>query len=74
MLGMEEAPEQDRTVFYRTPISRNVEEAVQILMDELSLKDKVAIANNNADEVSAVILGRLALELEKTHKLIWYRR
>jgi hypothetical protein len=111
VLGMEEAAAQDHTAFYRIPIPKTVEEAVRILMDELSLRDKVAIAKmsaeetedlhfglgqfirnrfgfwegnprllldcaedagrdiQHADEASAVIIGRLALELEKTHKL-----
>jgi hypothetical protein len=111
VLGMEEAPEPERPSLFRNPIPRTVEVAVQYLMDELPLKDKVRIANMTADEVedmhfrlgvfirnrfglwegnphllldcaedagqdiqhadeaSAVILGRLALELEKTHKL-----
>jgi hypothetical protein len=111
VLGMEEAPESGKPSLFRNPIPRTVDVAVQYLMDELPLKDKVRIANMNADEVedlhfrlgvfirnrfglwegnphllldcaedagqdiqhadeaSAVILGRLALELEKTHKL-----
>jgi hypothetical protein len=112
---MNEEPQQDQAAFYRIPIPKTVDEAMQILMDELSLRDKVAIANMNADEVgelhlsfgkfirnrfgfwegnpqllldcaedagqsiqhadeaSAVIIGRLALELEKSHKLVRYK-
>mgnify|MGYP001553484648 CR=1 FL=1 len=111
MLGMEDAPEQDQTAFYRIPIPKTVKEAVQILMDELPMRDKVAIANMNAeeiqdlhfslgkfirnrfgfwegnpqllmdcaedagrdiqyaDEASAVIIGKLAFDLERTHRL-----
>ena len=111
ILGNDYESESVKPAFYRIPIPKTVEEAVQILMKELSLKDKVAIANMNADEVedlhfglgmfirnrfgfwegnprllldcaedagkriedadvaSAVIIGRLALELERTHKL-----
>ncbi len=111
MLGMDEEPKKDQAAFYRTPIPITVEEAVQILIDELPMREKAAIANMDADEVgelhfslgrlirnrfgfwegnpqllldcaehaghdiqyadeaSAFIIGRLALELEKSHKL-----
>jgi len=111
MLGRDRYPEQDQPAPEKKPLPETVEEAVRFLMDVLSLKDKVTIANMSADEVSdlnqtlgnyirnafglwsgnerlmwscakeagrkvskeaeasSIILGRLALELEKTHKL-----
>jgi len=111
MLGRDTYPEQELPAVEKKPLPRSVEEAVGYLMEVLSLKDKVSIANMSADEVhdlnqtlgnyirnafglwsgndhlmwsctkeagrkifkadeaSAIILGRLALELEKTHKL-----
>jgi hypothetical protein len=111
MLGRDTYPEQEAPAAEKKPLPRSVAEAVAYLIEVLSLKDKVAIANMSADEVhelnqtlgnyirnafglwagndhllwsctkeagrkvfkeddaSAVILGALALELEKTHKL-----
>jgi len=111
MLGRDTYPEQEQIPPEKKPLPRSVEEAVAQLIEVLSLKDKVTIANMSADEVgelnqtlgnyirnafglwsgnehlmwsctreagrkvlkeddaSSVILGRLALELEKTHKL-----
>jgi hypothetical protein len=111
MLGRDSYPAQDHPAPEKKPLPESVEEAVGYLVDVLSLKDKVSIANMSADEVgelnqtlgnyirnafglwsgnarlmwsctkeagrqvdredeaSAIILGRLALELEKTHKL-----
>ena len=111
MLGKDRYPEQDLPVAEKKPLPTSVEEAVGYLIEVLSLKDKVSIANMSADEISdlnqtlgnyirnafglwsgnerlmwscakeagrkisredeasAIILGRLALELEKTHKL-----
>ena len=111
MLGRESYPAQPPLAAEKKPLPQNVETAVAYLMEVLSLKDKVTIANMSADEIgdlnqtlgnyvrnafglwsgnehlmwsctreagrrivqeedaSAVILGRLALELEKSHKL-----
>lgn len=111
MLGRDTYPGQEQPPPEKKPLPRSVEEAVAHLIEVLSLKDKVTIANMSADEVgdlnqtlgnyirnafglwsgnehlmwsctkeagrkalkkdeaSAIILGRLALELEKTHKL-----
>jgi hypothetical protein len=111
MLGRDTYPAQDQPAPEKKPLPASVEEAVGYLIDVLSLKDKVSIANMSADEVgelnqtlgnyirnafglwsgnkrlmwsctkeagrqvdredeaSAIILGRLALDLEKTHKL-----
>ena len=111
MLGRDTYPGQDQPAPEKRPLPTSVAEAVVCLVEVLSLKDKVSIANMSADEIgdlnqtlgnyirnafglwsgnerlmwscakeagrkvsredeaSAVILGRLALELEKTHKL-----
>jgi len=111
MLGRETYPAQEQPAPQKMPLPKTVAEAVRCLVDVLSLKDRVTIANMSAaeigdlnatlgnyirnsfglwagnehlmwscskeagrkvdavDEASAVILGRLALELEKTHKL-----
>jgi hypothetical protein len=116
MLEKEEDSAQDQPPKENKLYPNTVEEAVQYLMEELSLKDKVVIAKMSADEVaelnlsvgnyirhlfglwdgnnhlmwscakeagkgiihedeaSAIILGRLALELEKTHKLQRYEK
>ena len=111
MLGRETYPAQEQPAPQKMPLPKTVAEAVRCLVDVLSLKDRVTIANMSAaeigdlnatlgnyirnsfglwagnehlmwscskeagrkvdavDEASAIILGRLALELEKTHKL-----
>ena len=51
VLGSDLDTEPVNTAFCRFPIPKTVKEAVQILMDELSLRDKVEIANMNADKV-----------------------
>jgi hypothetical protein len=111
MLGKEAYPEQEQPAIEKKPLPTTVAAAVDHLVEVLSLKDKVAIANMSADELgelnlslgnyirnslglwagnksllwscakdagkaiehpddaSAIIIARLALALEKTHKL-----
>ncbi len=56
MLNMEEPPEQGKPSLWRKPIPLTVDDAVQYLMGELPLKDKVSIANMDAEEVGGLHL------------------
>ena len=68
--------DSDRHPQGRRALPSTVEEAVKFLVDELPLKDKVAIANANAQEVGELTISlihviRHAFSLESGNHALW---